>query len=351
MIKFFSIIIPVYNVAPYLRECLDSVIAQTFTEWEAICVDDGSTDGSGAILDEYSAKDARLKVIHKTNGGVSTARNIAMGIASGTYVVFVDADDVLMQDWLSAFFAVIKKESCDVVRGALRYWYGEDLPKRNGDRHYSVVARFNGRKDICDWGIAEVLKTGYPVLNCIRREILDGVTFPAGVRIMEDCIFNLHIITRADTVSVIDNEGYLYRMRENSAVHLHSKKQSIVLDLKDFFVALKNFWLDSYKSICEEADLKHVRKVITKLVFRKIMISAVANRRCLNSPNEDFGSLAKSVGELEKCEMLDLRALSTFEGVALKVFMKKCDWNLLLLLWKVWAATDKLKKFKRIRYK
>jgi len=74
MSPFFSIIIPVYNVAPYLRECLDSVLAQTFTDWEAICVDDGSTDGSGAILDEYAAKEPRIKVIHPKNAGVGAAR-------------------------------------------------------------------------------------------------------------------------------------------------------------------------------------------------------------------------------------------------------------------------------------
>lgn len=78
----FSIIIPVYNVAPYLRECLDSVLAQICTdwEWEAICVDDGSTDGSGAILDEYAARDGRFKVIHQTNAGVSAARNAALNV-------------------------------------------------------------------------------------------------------------------------------------------------------------------------------------------------------------------------------------------------------------------------------
>ena len=79
----FSIIIPVYNVAQYLRECLDSVLAQTFTDWEAICVDDGSTDGSGAILDEYAAKDWRFRVIHQDNAGVGFARNVALNVARG----------------------------------------------------------------------------------------------------------------------------------------------------------------------------------------------------------------------------------------------------------------------------
>ena len=90
----FSVIIPVYNVEPYLRICLDSVLAQTFTDWEAICVDDGSTDGSGAILDEYAALDSRFRVIHQSNAGVSAARNAALDVATGEMVMFLDADDV-----------------------------------------------------------------------------------------------------------------------------------------------------------------------------------------------------------------------------------------------------------------
>ena len=97
-----AILIPVYNAEKYLRECLDSVLAQTFPDWEAICVDDGSTDGSGAILDEYAAKDGRFRVIHQKNAGVSAARNAALDVAKGEWVCFVDADDVIDRDWLRA---------------------------------------------------------------------------------------------------------------------------------------------------------------------------------------------------------------------------------------------------------
>jgi glycosyltransferase involved in cell wall biosynthesis len=111
---YFSIIIPVYNVAPYLRECLDSVLAQTFTDWEAICVDDGSTDGSGAIIDEYAAKDNRFRVIHQANAGVSAARNAALDKVKGVWVGFLDADDVYRMNAL------------DVCRGAIEFSPGAD---------------------------------------------------------------------------------------------------------------------------------------------------------------------------------------------------------------------------------
>ena len=109
MTPFFSIIIPVYNVAPYLRECLDSVLAQTFGDWEAICIDDGSTDDSGIILDEYAERDKRFKVVHQANAGVSEARNKGLDLARGTWGVFLDGDDMFSQNGLGEIASCANK--------------------------------------------------------------------------------------------------------------------------------------------------------------------------------------------------------------------------------------------------
>lgn len=90
-----SIIVPVYKVEPYLHRCVDSILAQTFTDFELILVDDGSPDNCGAICDEYAAKDSRILVIHKENGGLSDARNAGLDIAKGEYIGFVDSDDYI----------------------------------------------------------------------------------------------------------------------------------------------------------------------------------------------------------------------------------------------------------------
>ena len=95
-----SVIMPVYNVEKYLRECLDSLLAQTFTDFEAICVNDGSTDGSPAILEEYAAKDNRIKIIDQPNSGAAKSRNNGMTIACGKYWMFLDSDDWFMPDML-----------------------------------------------------------------------------------------------------------------------------------------------------------------------------------------------------------------------------------------------------------
>lgn len=106
---FFSIVVPVYNVAPYLRECLNSVLAQTFADWECLCVDDGSTDESGAILDEYAKKDHRFRVFHKKNGGVSAARNLALDNVKGEWIGFLDGDDIYRLDLMETCKNVIKQ--------------------------------------------------------------------------------------------------------------------------------------------------------------------------------------------------------------------------------------------------
>ena len=113
---FFSIIVPVYNVAPYLRECLDAVLAQAFGDWECLCVDDGSTDESGEILDEYAKRDARFWVVHQRNWGLSAARNrgidCALARAQGHYLTFIDADDWVAPNYLAAFY-----EGCQLQNG------------------------------------------------------------------------------------------------------------------------------------------------------------------------------------------------------------------------------------------
>lgn len=113
---FFSIIIPVYNVAPYLRECLDSVLAQKFTEWEAICVDDGSTDGSNLILGEYAAKDSRIVVMRQANLGVVVARKIGLVSSRGKWILFLDADDWIDVDMLCGLFALISGNDPDILQ-------------------------------------------------------------------------------------------------------------------------------------------------------------------------------------------------------------------------------------------
>ncbi len=205
---YFSIIVPVYNVAPYLREALDSIVAQTFTNWECICVDDGSTDGSGEILDEYATKNSRFKVCHKKNGGVSHARNFGLELATGDYIGFVDADDVISRFWLQAVRDVIERTRADMIKVGFR----RDIV--NDEYMPTICPKTYTGVDLYEWSC---LRGGLTVQNFYRREVLEGVRFPEGMRVYEDGVFNLHALLHVTTGAQCDFDGYWYRPSETSS--------------------------------------------------------------------------------------------------------------------------------------
>ena len=237
MMPFFSIIIPVYNVAPYLRECLDSVLAQTFTDWEAICVDDGSTDGSGAILDEYAAKDERFRLIHQKNAGVSVARNAGLDVAIGEFVAFVDADDLVGNDWLSSLrVAIAEHPSVDWVRTCFSY-----IDEKN--KVYVVrneKAAFSHCANSVPIAIWRSLATqGEPWLNVIRRNIIGSVRFPVGVKWREDTCFSSRVVPFAKQYLITDNIDYHYRAVDGSA----SRRKISFETVRDVLKYMSDAWV------------------------------------------------------------------------------------------------------------
>jgi glycosyltransferase involved in cell wall biosynthesis len=156
---FVSIIVPVYNVEQYLKECIESILAQTWKNFEVILVDDGSTDSSGKICDEYSQKKEFISVIHKKNGGLSSARNAGIDVAQGDYLAFIDSDDVVHPRYLSELVAIVKKEKADLAAcnfcvGSLCRWKNfsevkydircnEDVLKKMNDNDVVVTVAWN----------------------------------------------------------------------------------------------------------------------------------------------------------------------------------------------------------------
>lgn len=175
----FSIIIPVYNVAPYIRKCLDSVLSQDFNDWEALLIDDGSTDGSGSICDEYASRDCRFRVFHKTNGGVSTARNIGLDNARGEWIWYVDPDDWLAADALPCLANAISGRNCDTVFFGIEYY----------DENGTLLGEEN-RELVLDKAKNEtIIINDYPPQNyLLKREIIEKyhLRFSAGIPTGED---------------------------------------------------------------------------------------------------------------------------------------------------------------------
>ena len=193
-----SIIVPVYNVAAYLRECLDSVRAQTFADWECVCVDDGSTDGSGAILDEYAAKDGRFRVIRQANAGVGAARNAALEAASGEWLGFIDGDDTVEKDWFA--------------RMVSHAGNGVDIVHSNSGR------AFGGRSFRDDGTYRTFLRDGWSQLNLVRRSIVGNLRYRTGMRLKEDVVFFTELALKTRRIVFVQEPGYNYRARPDSAI-------------------------------------------------------------------------------------------------------------------------------------
>ena len=228
----FSIIIPVYNVEPYLRQSLDSVLGQTFGDWEAVCVNDGSTDGSAAILEEYAVRDLRIKVITQVNGGLSAARNTGLRESKGEYVLFVDSDDWIEPDTLSCISKCLNGEDMLCFGG----WQGDQMEipvaesRLNGWDYYNRHALEH-----------HVFPFVCVVLRCYRRHFLldNSLTFKEGI-LHEDNHFTPRACLAAKCVSVIPDALYHYRVRPGSIMttrSLRSRQDMIRIanELSDLF--------------------------------------------------------------------------------------------------------------------
>lgn len=218
-----SVIVPVYNTEQYLRRCLDSIADQTYKNLEIICIDDGSVDASGAILDEYAAKDARFKVIHKPNGGQAAARNDALDIATGDYIANVDSDDYLE---LHAYETVARHLADDIDM----VWIGnhvvcdfDDNFKASQERFYKIP--YEGKRKL---PYASLSKMSGAVWNkIIRRDLLEKyqIRYPEGV-IFEDLCYFAQASAIINNVYFLPDKLYFYLQREDSTMGQARTKES-----------------------------------------------------------------------------------------------------------------------------
>lgn len=238
-----SVIVPVYNVESYLQECVDSLLAQDVPGLELIFVNDGSTDGSRGILEEYSRRHDNVIVIDQENSGQSVAKNNGIKVASGKYISFVDADDIMMEGALRALFDKAEQNSCPmVVGGVMLYWAEPGRLKRYDSLHVSENRKYSG-KDVCGMLLREEM-------HCVmhakiyRRDcwVEHGVSFPAG-QIYEDMLPAFSIVMACGECMFVDRPCYKYRMREGSSVAVTTPKK--VRDLLKSLGDVKRFVLDN----------------------------------------------------------------------------------------------------------
>lgn len=209
-----SIIVPVYNVAPYLPQSLASIADQSFIDWECIIVDDGSTDSSAEICDEFAAKDRRFKTIHKQNGGVSDARNAALDIAKGNYIAFVDPDDWVEPDYLETLLQLAKKYNADVVQcGFRREFTNHSHSKPLTHQEKSV------NHDEAMLGLLSPYKIPTLLWNKLFRREVISQHFPKGLN-YEDAYIIPVWFRNVKSVALTPQLLYHYRMRKKSITRI-----------------------------------------------------------------------------------------------------------------------------------
>lgn len=236
----FSVIVPIYNVEPYLRECIDSVLAQTCQDYELILVDDGSPDGCPAICDEYAARDERIRVIHKKNGGLVSARQAGVQIAQGEYVVCVDSDDYIMPTMLERAAALCEEGDADIIAFGARYFSSE----KAWDVHEPVAEGWYDR--------AAMEQTIYPRVlmgkdmtymfhflwgKAIRRSLYTPHQMAVNPRISlgEDVACLMPVYMEAQRIYISHESQYCFRQREASISRRFSLKQfdQLIIGIED----------------------------------------------------------------------------------------------------------------------
>lgn len=211
MKKNISVIVPIYKVEPYLRRCVDSLIRQSYEDFELILVDDGSPDNCGVICDEYAAADPRVQVIHKTNGGLSDARNAGLEIARGEYIAFVDSDDWVAPNYLHQMLSVLEEAGADICEC--------DILKTEGAEENITVA--SGVPEIFETveALEQLIQDGkfhqYVWNKLYRRDVITDILFPKG-KTNEDEFWTYQVFGNAKKIIKISDVLYFYFQRPGS---------------------------------------------------------------------------------------------------------------------------------------
>lgn len=208
-----SIILPVYNVEEYLDECIQSILNQTFKNYELIIINDGSTDDSGKICDGYAIKDKRIKVIHKENGGISSARNVGIKQSSGNFIVFIDSDDYIEANMLECLYEYITKYNTDMVICDFVYKCENNII--NNEVNENKIKIYNSREAQAELYGNKYLNFAVAWSKIYRKSLFNDLYFDEN-RIHEDEFIAHKILNKCNKIIFIPNKLYVYRIRNNS---------------------------------------------------------------------------------------------------------------------------------------
>ena len=309
---YFSIIIPIYNVEVYLEECLKSVINQSFTDCEVICINDGSTDGSREILERYALEDRRIRVIDQDNAGLSVARNSGIAWARGRYICFVDADDLIASDLLQTLWHIVETGDYDIVTYELRILmdFEDDEIKTVREEYYRIKKDYSnindGRELFC-----KKIENGDYIDSAsqflIKREWLEqkDIHFMP-CALYEDSVFSLKCHFACDSIRHIHKVLYTYRIRRDS---ITTKEITARAPYYRFWQIIESFYL-----LFESAESDRERKALTEYA-----------RTCLECARREAEQI--SVDLRSKAGGLPDEMRLAFDILGIDMYASRNDWH------------------------
>lgn len=273
MDRLISVIVPIYNVEQYLRQCLDSIVSQTYSNLEIILVDDGSPDGCPKICDDYASKDNRIKVVHKENGGLSSARNAGLDVATGDYIAFVDSDDYLDVTIYQSLMEIINDYGVDVAVCDCFEMEGE---KTKTYSKKTQKVSINETPNIIFMHLLEP----FPVLRfevwnkLFKKSVIGDVRFKLG-QIYEDLYFDRNIFLKSQKVAHIDKPLYYYRCNRPGSTNSYFKDNRFI-----YFEEMEHYFtlFDNWKDI-NLTKIYAVNVLETSLLFYKSAIKLNATTK------------------------------------------------------------------------
>lgn len=307
-----SVVVPIYNTEVYLPKCVDSLLSQSLGDVEVVLVDDGSTDSSGAIADEYARRDSRVKVVHRENGGLGPARNSGMAVCTGDYIGFVDSDDWVEARMYERLYSeadaigadIVVSGHCDVTDGVKTYVKPHPLAGKllEGESIASI------REELYGHAVGDNVVESFPMSVCMsiyRRSMIEENTLLFCKVLSEDIFFNLAAYRSAYRISFTDGVDYCYRKDGQASITQSFSERKLPTYL-DFIDKLEAEALEEPDE-CREACLMRVRR--TAIDYARLYIGLIAQSTLDKAAQRDCGRRFIASGFLSHCEGFPVETL------------------------------------------
>lgn len=282
MKPIISIIVPIYKVEKYIHKCINSILNQSLNDFELILVDDGSPDNCGEICDEYAENDNRIKVIHKNNGGVSSARNIGIDKALGEYIGFVDPDDYIDKNMYKLLYKSAKKNSADIVISSFSFIRNCKEEQQDISNNELIFDKYEAITKYFD--MVYPFNFSFMCNKLIKRELFNDIRFNTNTLVQEDTEIMIKLYNKSKKISYIGQPLYFYELRSESATNNKISRGKITTE--QAFLEICNYTKDHLPQFKSKALLKYIS------YYFNIIVEIIKN---YDDYEEDYYSLIKKL--------------------------------------------------------